>query len=52
MGTLASYANPTFIAQIVRVVIETIGSAPALVALVVPPALVITTSVDNVVALV
>jgi hypothetical protein len=52
MGTFASYANPTFIAQIVRAVMETIGSAPALVALVVPLALVITTSVDNVVALV
>jgi hypothetical protein len=49
MGTFSSYANPTFIAQIIRAVMETIGSAPALVALVVPLALVITTSVDNVV---
>jgi len=47
MGAPTLYADLTFIAQIIRVVMETIRSAPA-----VQPASVVTTPTDNVVILV
>jgi hypothetical protein len=52
IGALALYADLTFIAQIIRVVMETIGSARTHVAPTVQPALVVTTPTDNVVILV
>jgi len=43
MGTFALYVDPTFIVQIVMAAIETMGSVPALMALTMSPALVVTT---------
>jgi hypothetical protein len=50
MGTFALYVDPTFIVQIVRVAMETMGSAPALMAPTMSPAPVVTAPKDNVVA--
>jgi hypothetical protein len=50
MGTFALYVDPTFIVQIVRVAMETMGSAPTLMAPTMSPAPVVTTPRDNVVA--
>jgi hypothetical protein len=52
MGAPALYTDLTFIAQIIRVVMETIRSALAPVALAVQPAPVVTTPTDSVVILV